>query len=473
MIAAAVHLRHRPALAPAPAAPTTGWPTRPGSTPADAAGAARRRGHRRRPASSAAAGRGRRASTRVLASGLPVVVLGGEQTPDAELMELSTVPGGVVAEAHAYLAHGGPANLAQLHRFLSDTVLLTGTASTRRRRRRRGACSNAPTSRRPTAGRPSRSSTTGPTTLAGNTAFVDALADAIEAAGGRRCRCSARRCARPSRSCSRRCAPPTRWSSPCSPPAARARRGRSRRRRRGLGRRRARRSSTCRSCRGSASPRSREQWRDSDDGLSPAGLRDPGRHPGVRRPADHRAVLVQGDRRRRPDLATSPTPSGPRGSPAIAVKHARLRHVPPAERRIVVMLSAYPTKHARIGNAVGLDTPASTVRLLAALRERATTSAPTASCPASATQDGDALIHALIAAGGQDEDWLTEEQLPATRSASPAADYRALVRRRCPPTCATRSSEHWGPAPGELFVDRSPIRTARSCWPRCGPATSW
>ena len=33
------------------------------------------------------------------------------------------------------------------------------------------------------------------------------------------------------------------------------------------------------------------------------------------------------------------------------------------------MLSAYPTKHARIGNAVGLDTPASVVALLAAMRD--------------------------------------------------------------------------------------------------------
>ena len=62
----------------------------------------------------------------VLDSGLPVVVLGGELTPDAELMELSTVPAGVVAEAHAYLANGGPDNLAQLYRFLNDAVLLTG-----------------------------------------------------------------------------------------------------------------------------------------------------------------------------------------------------------------------------------------------------------------------------------------------------------------------------------------------------------
>src|SRR4051794_41027987 len=59
-------------------------------------------------------------------AGKPMVVLGGEQQPNAELMELSSVPIGVAAEAHRYLAEGGPANLAQLHAFLSDTVLLTG-----------------------------------------------------------------------------------------------------------------------------------------------------------------------------------------------------------------------------------------------------------------------------------------------------------------------------------------------------------
>ena len=53
----------------------------------------------------------------------------------------------------------------------------------------------------------------------------------------------------------------------------------------------------------------------------------------------------------------------------IAVRHARLRHIPNADKRIVLMLSAYPTKHARIGNAVGLDTPASAVALLQAMAE--------------------------------------------------------------------------------------------------------
>ncbi|MFC4895855.1 cobaltochelatase subunit CobN [Streptosporangium amethystogenes subsp. fukuiense] len=58
----------------------------------------------------------------------------------------------------------------------------------------------------------------------------------------------------------------------------------------------------------------------------------------------------------------------------IAVRHGLLRHVRAPERRIAVMLSAYPTKHSRIGNAVGLDTPASVVRLLTAMTEAGTTS---------------------------------------------------------------------------------------------------
>jgi cobaltochelatase CobN len=62
----------------------------------------------------------------VLGLDVPVLVLGGEQTPDASLMELSTVPVGTAAQAHVYLAQGGPSNLANLHAFCSDTVLLTG-----------------------------------------------------------------------------------------------------------------------------------------------------------------------------------------------------------------------------------------------------------------------------------------------------------------------------------------------------------
>jgi cobalamin biosynthesis Mg chelatase CobN len=62
----------------------------------------------------------------VTAAGVPTVVVSGEQTPDAQLMERSTVPAGIALQTHLYLAHGGVENLRQLHAFLSDTLLMTG-----------------------------------------------------------------------------------------------------------------------------------------------------------------------------------------------------------------------------------------------------------------------------------------------------------------------------------------------------------
>src|SRR5690606_38724256 len=95
----------------------------------------------------------------------------------------------------------------------------------------------------------------------------------------------------------------------------------------------------------------------------------------------------------------------------IAVRHARLRHIPAERKRLALMLSAYPTKHARIGNAVGLDTPASAIALLGELRAAGYDLGAAGAVPGLEEGDGDALMHALIAAGGQEPDWLTAEQL--------------------------------------------------------------
>ena len=58
--------------------------------------------------------------------GVPLLALGGEAEPDAELTALSTAPAGVVAEAFEYLRHGGVANTANLLRFVADTLLVEG-----------------------------------------------------------------------------------------------------------------------------------------------------------------------------------------------------------------------------------------------------------------------------------------------------------------------------------------------------------
>ncbi|MCF6311791.1 MAG: cobaltochelatase subunit CobN [Verrucomicrobiales bacterium] len=52
----------------------------------------------------------------------------------------------------------------------------------------------------------------------------------------------------------------------------------------------------------------------------------------------------------------------------LARSWARLRKVAVADKRVVILLSNYPNRDGRIGNGVGLDTPASTVNLLKAMR---------------------------------------------------------------------------------------------------------
>ena len=119
----------------------------------------------------------------VLASGVPTVVVSGEQSPDADLTERSSVPAGIAVQTHVYLAQGGPANLANLHAFLSDTVLMTGVGF-------------EPPLAIPSWGVLDRVTreVTGPTVavlyyraqqLAGNTGYIDALCTAIEDAGAR------------------------------------------------------------------------------------------------------------------------------------------------------------------------------------------------------------------------------------------------------------------------------------------------
>src|ERR1700722_6815027 len=63
---------------------------------------------------------------RCQAEGTALIAVGGEATPDAELASQSTVPAGIAAQVHEYLAAGGPGNVEACLRFVSDAILLTG-----------------------------------------------------------------------------------------------------------------------------------------------------------------------------------------------------------------------------------------------------------------------------------------------------------------------------------------------------------
>ncbi|MFF4124582.1 cobaltochelatase subunit CobN [Microbispora rosea] len=385
----------------------------------------------------------------VLAAGLPTVVLGGEQAPDAALMALSTVPSGVAAQTLAYLAEGGPDNLAELRRFLSDTLLLTGEGF-------------APPRPTPACGvRPGRARREGREgrplvgvvyyrahELSGNTAFVDALCDAVEAAGADVLPvfCGSLRGAgddllellRPVdalvvtvlaaggavAAAASAGGDEDAWDAGAladlDVPVLQA---------------------LC-----LTTPRS--VWAGSDAGLTPLDAAMQVAVPEF----DGRLIGVP----------FSFKEDGPDGVPvyvadtercarvaALAVAHARLRHVPNADKRLAIVLSSYPTRHARVGNAVGLDTPASAVVLLRALRAAGYD-------VGDAPDDGDALIHTLIAAGGHDVEWLTEEQIETAPARVPLRAYQEWFAA-LPAELGETVTAHWGPPPGSLYVDGTDI----------------
>lgn len=388
----------------------------------------------------------------VLAAGRPVVVLTGEQAPDAQLMAASTVPIGIAAEAHAYLAHGGPANLEQLARFLSDTVLLTGHGF----EPPAAAPSWGPLERTP------RATEDGAPTVAvlyyrahhmsGNTAFIETLCRAVEAEGAR---------ALPLYVASLRAPEPelidalrdadaivtTVLAAGGTRPAEASAGGDDE-------------SWDAGALTGLNVPilqalcltSSHSDWEGNDEGVSPLDAASQIAVPEfdgrlITVPFSFKEIDEDGLPAYVADDERAARVAG------IAVRHARLRHIPNADKRLALVLSAYPTKHSRIGNAVGLDTPASAVALLRRLRAEGYDFGDE-EVPGLASGDGDELIYALIEAGGHDQEWLTEEQLARNPVRIPAADYRRWYAT-LPAELREAVEEHWGPAPGEMFVDRS------------------
>ncbi len=392
------------------------------------------------------------------AAGLPLVALGGEASPDAELMALSTVPAGVAAEALGYLREGGPENLRELARFLSDTVFLTGEGFTPPHPMPpHGTHSLPPAMIVARNGRylpqTGHDHETAPAPvvavvfyraheLSGNTAFVDTLCAALAEHGAAPLPifCASLRAAAPA------------LADLLAPADAVI--------------------TTVLAAGGSAAGNntgegdwdagvlagldvpvlqglcltsSRAQWEASNAALAPID-------------AAMQVAIPEFDGR----LITVPfsfKEEGPDGIPryaadpertarlaGIAVRHARLARTPNAGKRVAIMLSSYPTRHSRVGNAVGLDTPASAVALLRAMREAGYDLGD------GFPEDGDTLIHTLIAAGGHDTEWLTEEQLRAAPARVPLAAYRRFFDD-LPNELGSSIRSHWGAPPGELYTD--------------------
>ena len=386
-----------------------------------------------------------------VARDIPLYALGGESALDPELTAASTVAPSDVAEAFAYLIHGGPNNLANLVRFVAGEPA--------------GPPEVVPDEGILGAGLESLDPAL-PTVavlfyrahlIAGNTTFVDDLCAAIRARGANAlaCWCYSLRpdergdvpvlsrfvagradcvvttvlaMGAPQGSPGAAAATDDSWSVPLleglDVPVVQA----------------------------VAATTTRAAWEDSDLGLSPLDVawsvalpEFDGRIISV--PVSFKEVVDDGDDLGTPVVAYRTVPDRVARVAGLATRLARLRRTANADKRVALVLSAYPTRRARVGNAVGLDTPVSVLALLEALRGAGyrVDRIP---------EGGDALMAELIETFSYEKETLTAAQLSRAVARVPADDYAGWFADL--PEPLRRSVEaRWGPPPGDVYVDVS------------------
>jgi cobaltochelatase CobN len=381
-----------------------------------------------------------------------LVACGGELEPDPSMVAASTVPTGVAREAHAYLAAGGPVNVGNLLRFLSDTVLLTGLGFDPPMTIPAvtvwdGVGLGAPGVER----RPDRPLVAivfyRAHLVAGNTSSIRDLGEALDDAGSDvvaiatySLRADAEGRVRALEICcdhgvdtiitSTLAAGSTSgdgdaWAVP------------------GLD------ELDVAVIQAPSNAMSRAAWLADDAGLGPldvaSGVAVPEFDGRIIGPTFAFREVVDEDAGTGAEIvATRADPERTARLAGLAVRTARLRRTANADKRVVLMLSAYPTKRSRLGNAVGLDTPASAVVLLHALRRAGYR---VDRIPA----DGDALMDELATGLTYEQPVLTTAQVSVAAGSTHVEEYaRWFDALSADVTDAVESV--WGPAPGEVYV---------------------
>jgi cobaltochelatase CobN len=385
---------------------------------------------------------------------IPLLAFSGESVPDAELTALSSVPSGTVTAAFGYLVHGGPTNFEHLLRFVADTVLLEGWGFDPPRPVAEHGLWRAPDP----AG-------AGPVIgvvfyrahlVAGNTQFVDDLCAAIEAGGGRPlalwCYSLRDEACRPIVAALREHGADALVTTVLAAGGASG----------GAG--------TPGAVGGldgegwdvaqlagldipiiqaPSSGRSRDDWAGSDAGLGPydvtSGVAIPELDGRIIAPVfAFNEVVDDGDGLGTQVRAYRTVPDRTARVAGLALRHARLRRRPAGQRRVAVVLSAYPTRRSRLGNAVGLDTPASALVLLDAL-------AAAGYRVERRPESGDALMAELADGLTYEEEMLSDAQLGLAAGRLDSARYCEWFET-LPADARAELEGKWGPAPGRQRV---------------------
>ncbi|MCA1691559.1 MAG: cobaltochelatase subunit CobN, partial [Actinobacteria bacterium] len=195
-----------------------------------------------------------------------------------------------------------------------------------------------------------------------------------------------------------------------------------------------------------ASTQPADAWRESSAGLGPLDVamsiaipEFDGRIIGV--PFSFKETVDDGDELGVPVTAYRTVADRVERVAGMAARLAQLRHIRPEDKRVALVLSAYPTKRSRLGNAVALDTPASVIDLLHAL------------CHAGyrverIPEDGDELMAELADGLIYDRETPGGAGTAAVAGRWPVAEYRAWFGT-LPAGLKDGVVDSWGEAPAD------------------------
>jgi cobaltochelatase CobN len=128
----------------------------------------------------------------------------------------------------------------------------------------------------------------------------------------------------------------------------------------------------------------------------------------------------------------------------LANRFAVLKRKPNAQKRVAFIFTNSNSKASQIGNAVGLDAPASLLHILQAMQSEGyrIDALP---------ETGTALIHQLIDRCSYDEIYLTSEQLAQAIGLVSASQYAEWFQQ-LPQDIQDKMTRQWGEAPGAAYL---------------------
>ncbi len=202
-----------------------------------------------------------------------------------------------------------------------------------------------------------------------------------------------------------------------------------------------------------------EAWRDGTRGLSARDIAMNVALPEVDGRVLTRAVSFKGLARRDPLTETDivryePVPDRVQFVARLAKAWAVLGRTPADERRVALVLANYPNRDGRLGNGVGLDTPAGAVELLRAFEREGYR---LRDIPA----DGDALIARVLAGPTNDFKRLAGRDIAETLS---LAEYQMFLGE-LPQTLVAAVTERWGAPESDPFYMEGEVDCGRFAVP--------